>query len=83
MNIFISREKKKSSRRRHVIEGDCRSKASLALQQKTWKPGELKMLKIEQHDEMDDQLQKKVWDLGIPKMEGYDQEIIFLSSWGV
>ena len=38
------------------------------------------MTKIEQHDEMDDQLQNKVWDLGILKMEGYDQEVIYLSS---
>jgi len=41
------------------------------------------MTKTEQHDEMDDQLQNKVWDPGILKIEGYDQEVIFLSSWGV
>ena len=38
------------------------------------------MTKTKQHDEMDDQLQNKVWDLGILKMEGYDLEVIFLSS---
>ena len=41
------------------------------------------MSKIEQHDEMDDQLQHKVWVPGILNMEGYDLEVIFLSSWGV
>ena len=41
------------------------------------------MTKTEQPDEMDDQLQNKVLDLGILKIEGYDQEVIFLSSWGV
>ena len=41
------------------------------------------MKKTEQHDDMDDQLQKKGWDLGILKMEYYDQEVIFISSWGV
>ena len=41
------------------------------------------MTKIEQHDEMDDQLQNKVWNLGILNMEGYDLEVIFLSSRGV
>ena len=66
-----------------MTEEDCRSKASGALQHKIWKPGELKMTKTEQHDEMDDQLQNKVWDPGILKIEGYDQEVIFLSSWGV
>ena len=66
-----------------MTETDCRSKSSEALQPKIWKPGELKMTKIEQHDEMDDQLHNKVWDPGILKMEGYDQEVIFLSSWGV
>ena len=60
---------------------DYRSKASGALQQKIWKPGELRMTK--QHDEMDDQLQNKVWDPSILKMEGYYQEFIFLSSSGV
>ena len=39
-----------------MTEEYCRSKASGALQQKTWKPGEMKMKKIEQHDEMDDQI---------------------------
>ena len=61
-------------------EEDCRSKASGALQQKIWKPGELKMTKTTQHDEMDDQLQHKVWDPDILKIEGYDLEVIFLSS---
>ena len=65
-----------------MIEENCRSKASGSLQQKIWKPGELKMTKIEQHDDVDDQIQHKVWDLGILKMEGYDLEVIFLSSWG-
>ena len=41
------------------------------------------MTKINLHDEMDDQLQNKVLDPGILNMEGYDQEVIFLSSWGV
>ena len=41
------------------------------------------MTKTEQHDEMDDQLQNMVWDLGILRMEGYDLEVIFLSYWGV
>ena len=63
-----------------MTEEDCRSKASGALQHKIWKPGELKMTKIEQHDEMDDQLQNKVWDPGILNIEGDDQEVIFLSS---
>ena len=41
------------------------------------------MSKTEQYDEMDDQLQNNVWDPGIVKIEGYDYEVIFLSSWGV
>ena len=65
-----------------MTEEYCRRKSCKALQQKIWKPGKLKMI-IEKHDEMDDQLQNKVWDLGILKMKGYDQEVIFLSSWGV
>ena len=40
------------------------------------------MTKTEHHDEMDDQLHNKFWDLGILNMEGYDQEVIFISSWG-
>ena len=66
-----------------MTEEDCKSKVSGALQHKILKLGELKMTKIEQHDKMDDQLQNKVWDPGIWKMQGYDQEVIFLSSWGV
>ena len=83
MNIFISRAKKKRSRRRQMTEGGGRSNASGASQHKIWKPGELKMSKIEQHDEMDDQLQHKVWDPGILKIGSYDQEVIFLSSQGL
>ena len=66
-----------------MTEEECKSKASGALQYKIWKPGELKMSKTEQHDEMDDQLQHKVWNPGILNIEGYDLEVIFLSSWGV
>ena len=80
MNIFINREKKQSSKRGRMTEKDCRRKASGALLQKIWKPGELKMTKTEQHDEMDDQLQNKVWDPCILNMEGYDQDVIFISS---
>ena len=80
MKIFISRAKKQSSKRGQMTEEDCRSKASGALQHKIWKLGELKITKTEQHDEMDDQLQNKVWDPCILKMECYNQEIIFLSS---
>ena len=83
MKIYISRANRKNNNKRHMIEEDCRSKASGALQQKVWKLGELRMTKTKQHDEMDDQLQHKVWDPGILKMEGYDQEVIFLSSRGV
>ena len=83
VNIFINRAKKRSNKRGHMTEKDCRSKASGALQQNFWKPGELKMTKTTQPDEMDDQLQHKVWDPCILKMEGYDQEVIFISSWGV
>ena len=64
-------------------EEECKNKASGPLQQKIWKLGELNMTKREQHDEMDDQLKNKVWDLGILKIEDYDQEVIFLFSWGV
>ena len=66
-----------------MTEGDGRSKASGALQHKIWKPGELKMTKENLHNKMDDLLQNKVWDSGILKIEGYEQEVIFLSSWGV
>ena len=66
-----------------MTEEDCRSKASGELQQKVWKPQELRMTKTKKHDEMDDQLRKKVWDPGILNVKGYDQEVIFLSSWGV
>ena len=55
-----------------MTEEDCISKASGELQQKTWNPGELKLTKTEKHDEMDDQLQNKFWDLGILNMEGYE-----------
>ena len=66
-----------------MTEEDCRIKASGALQQKIWKLEELQMTKTKQHDEMDDQLQNKVWDLGVLNIEGYGQEVIFISSWGV
>ena len=55
-----------------MIEGDNRSKYSGELQHKIWRPEELKMSKTEQHDEMDDRLQNKVWDTVILDMEGYD-----------
>ena len=80
MNIFISRARNQSSGRRQMTQENYKSKASGALQQKIWKPGELNMTKTTQHDEMDDQLQHKVWDPGILKMEGYDLDVIFLSS---
>ena len=38
-----------------MTEEYCKSRASGALQHKIWKPGELKMTKTEQHDEMYDQ----------------------------
>ena len=41
------------------------------------------MTKIEHHDEMYDQLQNKVWDLDSLRIEGYDMEVIFISSEGV
>ena len=44
-----------------MTEEDCKSKASGALQQKIWKPRELKMSKAGKHNEMDDQLQNKFW----------------------
>ena len=66
-----------------MTEEYCISKASGALQQKVWKPREPRMTKTKQHHEMDDQLQHKVWDPRILNMEGYDLEVIFLSSWGV
>ena len=56
MNIYISRANRQNRGRGRMTEKYCRSKASGALQQKIWKLGELKMTKIEQHDEMDDQL---------------------------
>ena len=56
IKIYISRENRQNSGRKQMTEEDCRSKASGTLQQKIWKPGELKMTKIEQYDEMDDQL---------------------------
>ena len=82
MNIYIIRENKQNNDRRQMTEEDCKSKASGALQQKLWKPRELRMTKTKQHDEMDDQLQHKVQDPGILKMEGQDQEVIFISSQG-
>ena len=66
-----------------MTEENCRSNVSGALQQKIWKPRELKMTKTNPHDEMDDYLQNKVWDPSILNMESYDQEVIFISSWGV
>ena len=83
MNIYINRANRQNNDRKKVTEEDCRSKASGSLQHKIWKPGELKMTKTEKHDEMDDKLQIFFWDLDIMNMEGYDQEVIFLSSWGV
>ena len=80
MNIYISRAKRQSNNMRHITKKYSRSKASGELQQKVWKPGEPRMPKTKQHDEMDDQLRHKVWDPGILKMEGYDQEFIFPSS---
>ena len=79
MNIFISIANRQNNGRRQMSEEDCRSKPSGALQQKIWKPGELKMTKTK-HDEMDDHIQHKFWDPGILKMEFYDREVIFLSS---
>ena len=83
MNIYITIENRENNGRGRMKKKYCRRKASGALQQKIWKARELKMTKKEQHDEMDDQLQNKVWDPCILKMEGYDQEVIFYSSWGV
>ena len=56
MNIYISRKNRQNSAKRQMTEEDCRSKASGALQQKIWKPGELKMTKTNLHDKMDDQI---------------------------
>ena len=83
MNIYINRANRQNNNKIQMIEEDCKSKASGALHQKVWKPGELRMKNTKQHDEMDDQMQHKFWDPGILNMEGYDQEVIFLSSWGV
>ena len=83
MKIYVSIENRKNSDGRQMLEEDCRSKTSGSLEQKVWKPGELRMTKTKQHDEMDDQLQHKIWDPDILKMEGCDQEVIFLSSQGV
>ena len=60
MKIYISRENRQNSNMRQMIEEDCRSKASGALQQKIWKPRELKMIMRGKHDKMDDNLQNKV-----------------------
>ena len=63
---------------------DCKRKASGALQQKIWNPGELQAIRRQQKNyEVNGNIQHKVWDLGILNMEGYDQEFILLSSWGV
>ena len=86
MKIKITKENRENRQNidiQKMTEEDCRSKANGALQHKIWKPGELEMTNIEQHDEIDDQLQNKVWYPGILKTEGYDQEVIFLYSWGV
>ena len=56
MNIYISSSNRQNRGKKKMTEEDCRSKASGALQQKIWKPRELNMTKIKQHDEMDDQL---------------------------
>ena len=86
-NVFISRARNQNNSRRYMTKKYCRSKSNGVLQQKIWKPVELKMTKIkiisQQHNKMDDQLKNKVWDPDILKMEDYDQEVIFLSSWGV
>ena len=66
-----------------MTEEFCRIKASGSLQHKIWKPREWKMTKTDQHDEMNEQLQNKVQDPGIMKMESYDHKVIFISSWGV
>ena len=67
-----------------MAKNDCRRKDNGALQQKIWKPGELKMTKTkinsQEHNEMDDQLKNFFWDLGILNMEDYDQEVKFISS---
>ena len=54
MKIYIIIENRKNNDRRQMTEEDCRRKSSRALQQKIWKPGELKMTKTKQHDEMND-----------------------------
>ena len=54
MKIYISRENRQNSDKRKAREEDCRSKASGALQQKSWKPRELMMKKTKKIDEMDD-----------------------------
>ena len=41
MNIYISKENKQSSNKRHMAKEDCKSKASGALQHEIWKSGEL------------------------------------------
>ena len=45
MNIYIIRANRQNNNIRQMIEEDCRSKASGALQQKIWKPRELQPVK--------------------------------------
>ena len=61
MEIYIRRAKKQNNSRRQMIEEDCRSKASGALQQKVWKPRELQPIR-RQHNrhEANGKLQHKV-----------------------
>ena len=54
MNICISKANRQNGDRKQMTKEECEIKGSGALQHKIWKPGELKMSKIEQHDEMDD-----------------------------
>ena len=84
MKIYINRANRQSNSMRHMTKEDCKRQASGALQQKIWKPGELQPVRREQiNHEANGKVQHKFLDPDILKMEGYDQEVIFLSFWGV
>ena len=61
---------------------DCKGKMSGRLQHKSWKPIILKAIVVGQTNNVNDQLQCKVWEpQGAKSLKVYDHEVIFLFLW--
>ena len=73
-----ARKRKRSSSSKMKTETDCESAVSGARQHKIWGPGE----KQQTLEDVDDNLQKKVWDPGGQSIKTHDQEIMIIFNLG-